>query len=104
MQFICPKCGTVLPSWWKIAHLFRHFHTFECPNCGVLIEVGVRHEGLHRHVVTALFLLLVGWVFLLEVFETPVLFVDKVWVLNCIGELNYSEKYTLPFILAIVIL
>ncbi|AIY89345.1 hypothetical protein [Geoglobus acetivorans] len=104
MTLKCPNCGADLPSWWKLASQLRHFRIFECPNCKAVVEVRIRHEGLHRYVVTALLLILTGWVFLLEIFKIPFLIEYRTQVSNYIGGLSNSEKYTPPFVLAILIL
>ncbi len=68
------------------------------------MEIRVRHEGLHRYVVMTLFLILAGWAFLLEISRNPVPVAVRIKALNFMVELNNPEKYTSPFVLAIVIL
>ena len=104
MQLRCPNCGAPLPSWWKLVSLLRHFRFFECPNCRAVMEIRVRHEGLHRYVVMALFLILAGWAFLLQISRDPVPVAGKIQALNFMVELSNPEKYAPPFVLAIVIL
>ncbi|MBE8540469.1 hypothetical protein [Geoglobus acetivorans] len=104
MTLKCPDCGADLPAWAKIVPLFGRARFIECPNCGVLIGVKIRHEGLHRYVVAVLLLILTGWVFLLEISRNPVLLADRVQIQNYVEQLSNPEKYTLPFILAILIL
>ncbi|WP_456369948.1 hypothetical protein [Geoglobus sp.] len=104
MTLKCPNCGADLPSWWKLASQLRHFRIFECPNCKAVVEARIRHEGLHRYVVTALFLILAGWVFLLEISRNPVPMADRIHALNFMEDLSNPEKYTPPFVLAILIL